>query len=171
MNYSGISIIICTYNGSKKIIPTLKAIAKQNIPADICCELLIVDNASTDSTASLATDYWDSLISTIPLRIIQEPKPGKANALVKGYDEAKYELMLLCDDDNWLQPEYLDIVRELYSRYPEIGLLGGYGKALFEPGKEPDWFKTYEQAYVCGKHHNSSGFLEPLDYTIWVLAQ
>lgn len=167
MNQPGVSIIICTCNGSKKIISTLKAISEQNIPAGLLCEVLIVDNASTDSTASLATDYWHSLKSTIPFRVIQEPKPGKANALVKGYDEAKYELMLLCDDDNWLQPDYTKEAIEIYSGNPEIGLLGGYGKALFEPGEKTDWFDNYEQAYVCGKHHEKNGFLKPLDYTIW----
>lgn len=167
VNPQGISIIICVHNGANRIKPTLKALAVQTIPKDLQCELLIVDNASTDSTAELSTEYWSYLNSPFPISILSEPKAGKANAIIKGYNNAKYELMLLCDDDNWLQPEYLKTVCEIYSLHPEIGLLGGYGKALFEPGEKPGWFDKWENIYVCGKHHERNGFLNKLDFSIW----
>lgn len=167
MNQPGVSIIICTHNGSKKIIPTLDAIAKQSIPVGVHCELLLVDNASTDSTSDIALNYWNSMNSSIPLRIIPELKPGKSHALITGYDAAKYELMLLCDDDNWLQPDYVKTVVEIYSEHPDIGLLGGYGHALLDPGEKPDWFDANEQTYVCGKYHQKNGFLKPLKNNIW----
>ncbi len=167
MTTNGISIIICVYNGAQRIIPTLKALAEQNIPKDLQCELLIVDNASNDSTAKLSTEYWNSVNNPFPISILSEPKAGKSNALVKGYDEAKYELMLLCDDDNWLQPEYLKTVCEIYSKHPDIGLLGGYGKALFEPNEKPKWFDKWENIYVCGKHHDQNGFLDKFEFSIW----
>src|SRR4051812_30970478 len=114
---SDISIIICVHNGAKRILPTLQAIAAQNIPPGLVCELLIVDNASTDSTSEIVSEYWNSTKSSIPLRIIHEPKPGKANALITGYNNATHELMLLCDDDNHLQPDYLKSVLEIYSAH------------------------------------------------------
>ena len=163
----GISVIICVYNGAKRIIPTLKALSEQNIPNGLPCELLIVDNASTDSTSEVSKKYWASINSPFPLSVLSESKPGKANALVLGYNKAKYELMLLCDDDNWLQPNYFKIVTELYTTNPTIGLLGGYGKALFEPGEKPSWFNTWENCYVCGKHHTRSDFLSTKDFSIW----
>jgi len=164
---NGISIIICVHNGAKRIVGTLKSLTEQNLPANLKCELLIVDNASSDSTAEIAKSYWESVHTPFPLNIAFEPKPGKANALVKGYNSAKFELMLLCDDDNWLQPDYLRTVCEIYSAYPQIGLLGGYGRALFNPGEKPKWFDKWENMYVCGKHHQQNGFLAPLNFSIW----
>ncbi len=73
MNQLGISIIICVHNGSKRIIPTLESIAQQSNPSGIPCELLIVDNASTDSTSNIVEAYWNSIESSVPLRIISEP--------------------------------------------------------------------------------------------------
>jgi len=164
---NGITAIICTHNGSHRLYPTLKALADQNINNSFPCELILVDNASTDLTSDIAYQYWTELGSPYPLAIISEPNPGKANALITGYNAARYELMLLCDDDNWLQPDYFSIVVELYTKHPEIGMLGGYGKALFNPGEKPVWFDKWAHCYVCGKHHNKDGYLSDLDFSIW----
>ncbi|MEI6696157.1 MAG: glycosyltransferase family A protein [Bacteroidota bacterium] len=166
INY-GISVIICVHNGASRIIPTLKALAEQNIPSGLECELLMIDNASTDNTAIIAADYWVSVGSPFSFRILTEPNPGKANALVMGYNAALNELILLCDDDNWLQPDYLKTVLEIYTLYPQIGLLGGYGKALFANNEKPVWFDKWERCYVCGKHHLRNGFLKNMDFSIW----
>jgi glycosyltransferase involved in cell wall biosynthesis len=167
MTTHGISIILCVRNGAVRILPTLKALSDQVIPQDLACELLILDNGSTDATVDVAKRCWDSLGSPFPLSIFSVPDAGKSNALVMGYDSAKYELMLVCDDDNWLQPEYLKTVSEVYSLHPDIGLLGGYGKAILEPEGTPDWFEKWEKIYVCGKHHSRNGFLERFDFRIW----
>ncbi|MFZ4400850.1 MAG: glycosyltransferase family 2 protein [Bacteroidales bacterium] len=167
MHPFGISVIICVYNGAKRIIPTLKALSEQHLPHGIPFELLIIDNASTDDTTSVANEYWNAVNAPFPLKIISEPRPGKANALTTGYNEANYELMLLCDDDNWLQPDYFNIVIELYNLHPDIGLMGGYGKAFFEPNEKPHWFDKWENYYACGKHHKNNGFLGENNYRIW----
>jgi glycosyltransferase involved in cell wall biosynthesis len=167
MHFFGISVIICTYNGSKRIQFTLEALAKQITDTDINYEIIVVDNASTDNTVQLVNDYWIKTDSPIPLRIISEPEPGKANALITGFNEASYELMLVCDDDNWLQPEYLKTVLEIYNSNPDIGLLGGYGQAYFNPGEKPEWFEKWQNCYVCGKHHKKNGLLDNKDFSIW----
>jgi glycosyltransferase involved in cell wall biosynthesis len=166
INY-GISVIICVHNGAGRIIPTLRALVEQNIPSGLACELLIIDNASIDNTAIAAAEYWASQASPFTLSILSEPVPGKANALIMGYNAARYELMLLCDDDNWLQPDYLKTAFEIYSQHPDIGLLGGFGKAVFAPGEKPGWFDAWENCFVCGEHHLRNGFLNPLNINIW----
>ena len=167
MGTFGISVVICIYNGAKRIIPTLKALSRQNIPSGLPCELIIIDNASTDSTAGIAEEFWKNIRTPFPLSCHTETKPGKANALVLGYNKTKYELMLVCDDDNWLQPDYFKTVAELYTANPHIGLLGGYGKALFNPNEKPKWFNSWENCYVCGKHHIKNGLLDNEDFSIW----
>ena len=164
---NGISVIICTFNAYNRIIPTLEAIVNQSIDKNTNCEVLVIDNASNDETAMIVDKFWRQTNSHIPLRIISEPKPGKANALLTGYNEAKYELMLLCDDDNWLHPDYFKIVIGIFEKYPEIALAGGYGIAEFRTDEKPLWFDKWQNNYVCGKHLDKSGFLEINDFRIW----
>lgn len=163
----GISVIICTHNGAERLIPTLEALERQDVPVGLPWEILIIDNGSTDDTLSITDSFRKNFKKDIILRILSEPVLGKSNALVKGYDEAKYELMLVCDDDNWLQPQYLKTVAEIYREHPQIGLLGGYGIPEFRSEHKPVWFEKYKQAYACGKHHNKNGFLAKSDASIW----
>ncbi len=163
----GISVIICTNNGAKHIGPALEALENQNIPDDLQWEILLIDNGSTDDTFNVVENIKRNFKKDIQFRIISEPIIGKSNALIKGYNEAKFELMLICDDDNWLQPEYLQNVACIFRRKPEIGLLGGYGIAEFSGEEKPVWFDKWQQLYACGKHHEKSGFLAPGDFSIW----
>ena len=163
----GISVIICTHNRVKRLVPTLDVLEHQNTPPGLAWEILVIDNGSTDDTFKVADEFRKKLKKNIEFRIIYEPVLGKSNALVRGYNEANYELMLVCDDDNWLQPEYLKTVAEIFKENPEIGLLGGYGIADFGEEKTPEWFVKWQQFYACGKHHDKSGFLKQGDVSIW----
>ena len=97
----GVSVIICCYNSSKRLGETLKHLSVQKIN-DTPCEIIIVDNASTDNTASLARETWDALGSSIPMRIINESKPGLSHAREAGINASSYTYIIFCDDDNWL---------------------------------------------------------------------
>ncbi len=167
MSPFGISVIICTHNRSARLIPTLEHLERQNVPPDLQWEILVVDNGSTDDTRKVAEDFGKNLKKNIGFRIIFEPALGKSNALIRGYNEANFELMLVCDDDNWLQPLYLKTVAEIFRDNPETGLLGGYGIAEFRGEEMPTWFEKWQQAYACGKHHEKSGYLSEGDYSIW----
>ena len=51
---SGISCLICTYNGASRLAETLTCLARQVLPAGTPWEVILVDNASTDATAERA---------------------------------------------------------------------------------------------------------------------
>ncbi|GAB3712039.1 glycosyltransferase family 2 protein [Flavobacterium koreense] len=162
-----ISILICTYNGSKKLKETLSYISNLTIPDKVMSvELVIVDNNSTDNTSAFAKETWEGLTSKISIRVINESKGGKANALTTGYNASNGDLIVLCDDDNWLEKNYLVNVISLFETNPEIGMAGGYGSsAIFEENK-PEWFDKFQFYFVVGKHHPNSGFLKNNDYSI-----
>lgn len=163
----GISVIICTHNGSKRISDSLLALFCQNFCSDVPWEILLIDNGSTDHTTQIIREFIDKNQSDVPFKIIMEPKEGKSNALIKGYDEAKYELMLVCDDDNWLNSDYLQTVFDVFQTNSNISLLGGYGIAEFKGEVKPVWFDLYQACFACGKNHNKTGFLAPNDTSIW----
>jgi glycosyltransferase involved in cell wall biosynthesis len=59
MKKTGVSVVVCTYNGSANLPETIKHIARQNVPSDIPWEFVIINNASTDSTPEIAIAEWE----------------------------------------------------------------------------------------------------------------
>lgn len=164
-----VTILICTRNGRAKLEPTLQHLAALQVPAPLSgSELLLVDNGSTDGTAEFAREVWTATGSTMPLRVVPELRPGKGNALATGFNEARGELILTCDDDNWLRGDYLARAVAIMDQYPCVGLLGGYGaSAIFPDDQKPSWFDRFQFHYVVGKHHPQSGILRADNFEIY----
>ncbi|WP_443944222.1 glycosyltransferase family A protein [Pedobacter sp. AW1-32] len=140
----GISIIVCCFNSEKRLPETLGAILNLKLTDDNI-EILIVDNASTDETSKLAS--MELANSHIPHRIIKEFRPGLNNARQAGVNHAKYEWLLFCDDDNWLDPQYLENFHLNINRFPSLSIVGcGISEAVFEIYPE-EWFFRFK--YLC----------------------
>ena len=156
MCIQGISVIICCYNSEQRLAQTFERLALQQVPEDLLWEVIIVDNNSSDDTANSAEKEWKKYCLDIPFKIVHEAKPGLSYARQKGVKEASFELLLFCDDDNWLERNYLCLAYEIMSRHPNVGVLGGRSEGCFETEK-PDWFKHFEHAYALGKQMPSTG--------------
>jgi glycosyltransferase involved in cell wall biosynthesis len=153
---NGISIVICTYNGVSKLEPTLKSIFSLQIEDAIAWELIIIDNASTDTTAEFCERMIQEYGFVAKSRVILESKVGCNHARRRGMDEAKYEWLLFCDDDNHLFPDYIKNAWSILVSNPLIGALGGQGIALFEDTK-PEWFDRYSQSFAIGPQSVKDG--------------
>ncbi len=99
-----VSIILCTANRADDLRQTLAAIAALSPPADLPCELLVVDNGSSDGTAEIVRAC---VMDSIALRYLSEPRRGKGYAYNRGMAEAAGEIFLFTDDDlrpppNWI---------------------------------------------------------------------
>jgi glycosyltransferase involved in cell wall biosynthesis len=128
----GISIILCCYNSGLRLPQTLKHLALQRLPTGIPWEIIVIDNASTDGTAVIARKEWSKYqVDGAGFTILSEPRPGKNYAFNTGLDAARFEYILTCDDDNWLNPDYLARAFQIMEADPAIGALGGCG--IFEP--------------------------------------
>lgn len=152
---SGISVIICCYNASKRLPETLKHLAAQQTDKSLPWELIVVDNASTDDSAEVARTLWKDLGSDVSLRLVHEAVPGLTAARQAGFAEAKYEFLLLCDDDNWLNPDYLQLAYQRMLAQPEIAVLGGKGQLVFEE-EPPVWMQAY-CVYANGAQAHAGG--------------
>ena len=146
---TGISVIICCYNSAKRIADVLNALAKQQFRSMVQWEILIIDNASVDNTAGAARSIWDLEKTGITLRIMHEPNQGLIYARQKGIAEASFSYLVFCDDDNWLFPDYLDTVYELFESEDSIVACGGIGIPVFETSK-PEWFDEYAESFAIG---------------------
>lgn len=146
---NGATILICTHNGARRLPETLRHVAAQQVPAGLAWEVLLVSNASQDDTLTLAPREWARLGAPAPLRMLDEPRPGKEHALTRGFDAAHYEYVCIVDDDNWLSPSYLAQAVALMQAHPEIGILGAHAEAASE-GELPGWFAAVQGAYAVG---------------------
>lgn len=101
----GFSLIVPAHNSEKVIENSI--IEYSNI---FSCfdkfEIIVVCNACSDNTFEVVK----KLENNYPIKIINIPHRGKGNALRRGFDKAKYELMGFLDSDN---PFSLEKIREI----------------------------------------------------------
>jgi glycosyltransferase involved in cell wall biosynthesis len=156
LSIKGVSVIICCFNSEPLLEQTLNHIAAQNFDTDLNCEVILVDNASSDNTREKAIAVWDkNHHNKIKLVIVYEGRPGLAYARQKGINEAQYEYLVYCDDDNWLDKNYINNVVSLFDKHPEVAILGGTGIAALENASEkPEWFDRFYQSYAIGPQGN-----------------
>lgn len=151
----GVSIIICCFNGALRLPCTLKHIAKQ-VVNDVPWEVIVVNNNSTDNTIEVTKQVWAKYNCIAPFRVIDEPEPGKSNALKKGINNAEYDYIIVCDDDNWLAETFVQIAYEIMHNNDSIGILGGDSIANCEV-TPPEWFEANKNDYAVGKQGVESG--------------
>lgn len=153
---------MCTHNGVDRLSETINYIANQSVPKDIAWEVILADNASTDNSSKFAEQEWCKYkLPEVSFRTINEPKPGKIYALQHAIKEAHYEYLIICDDDNWLSPDYVKIVYTLLETMPEVAAVGGQGIPVTLGKTLPIWFKDYQSAYAVGTQSDKTGLLGP----------
>ncbi|ADY52865.1 glycosyl transferase family 2 [Pseudopedobacter saltans DSM 12145] len=150
----GISIIICCYNSAERLPETIKHIGLQKISDNISWEVIIVNNNSIDNTREIAEKECQK--HQILYSIVDEPQAGLSHARNKGIKSANYEYIIFCDDDNWLQKDYLQIAYNIISVNREIGALGGTGIAVSDI-ELPYWFADFHRGYAVGKQGIKTG--------------
>lgn len=151
----GVTIMICCHNGARRIPETLQHIACQKVAEGIPWEVLIVDNKSTDYSAVIARREWALYRTSASFRIVLEPVLGLSHARARGFLEAKYEYVIMCDDDNWLAPDYVENVYRMMMERPRIAALGGFGKLVFEI--KPPRYIEHSNIFAAGEQAPRSG--------------
>ena len=134
---SFISVIICTHNPRRDYLAaTLAGLRAQTLPADQW-EFLLIDNASESGRAPYADLGWHP-----GARLIREDKLGLTPARLRGIREAKGELLVFVDDDNILDPDYLDTAQRIASEKTYLGSWSGQCRGTFDE-EPPEWTRRY----------------------------
>jgi len=150
----GVSAVVCCYNSADVIVPTVRALAGQDVPPGAGYEVLLVDNNCTDNTVQLAKEAWNN--PGYPLRIIKEKTPGLIYARKAGVKSAVYDILLFVDDDNILAPDWVEKLSRFYREMPRVGAVGGHNEALLQ-GERPGWFDRFQNVYACGPRDVGAG--------------
>jgi glycosyltransferase involved in cell wall biosynthesis len=142
----GVSVVICTYNGAARLPQTLAHLAAQKNTSAIAWELLVVNNASTDDTGEVARRCWPA-DAPAPLRVVQEPRIGLSSARIRGFAEARYEIVSFVDDDNWVANNWIGRGSEAMSADPGLGALNGVSHPVCEI-VPPGLFERFHKHYA-----------------------
>lgn len=159
----GISVLICSHNGEKRIKMTLDHLAGQIFTDSMPWEIVLVDNASTDELAKTACSYWKG---DVPLRIIYEPCLGVTYARITGMNACNYSYICFVDDDNWVSHNYIETAYNAIDTKPDAGAVGGVSEAVFEVSP-PEWFSKYQGNFAVGRQYKTEGKIRKPDGLLW----
>jgi len=116
-----LSLLICTRNRAKQLAQTLQRVA--TIRTQLNWELIIVDNASTDTTVAVVEEFAATCHRSVQT-IIQEGR-GVACAKNAGWQAARSEIVCCIDDDCYPEENFLDAMFQSFNEDPEVGFVGG----------------------------------------------
>ncbi len=129
-----VTVIVAARNEEEHIGSCLDSLLNISYPHDKL-EIIIVDDRSTDTTASIIASYSQHypFVKTFTAEQSQSHLKGKANAVAQAIDRSSGEIILQTDADCTVKPEW---VRETVSRYsPTTGIVGGFTLL-----RSDDWF-------------------------------
>lgn len=92
-----VSVIIPAFNASATIRETLDSVFAQTYP---CLEIILVDDGSTDGTATLAREHAGER----PILVLEQANAGVAAARNAGLEAARGEYVVPLDADDLLHP-------------------------------------------------------------------
>ena len=119
-----VSVVIPAYNEENYLLSCLESIRKQDYAGEY--EVIVVDNASTDSTAKIALN-WGA-------KVVDESKRSPACARQKGAEVATGEIIAFIDADTQAPTYWLSTFVSRFVREPEtVSITGPY--AYCDAGK------------------------------------
>lgn len=100
-----LSLIIPAFNAEKFIVGTLRSITQQ-LTKEV--ELIVVNDGSTDTTASKVHEYFEKYISTGQLKLITQHNSGVSVARNTGISHSQGHYLGFVDADDYLMPDYME---------------------------------------------------------------
>jgi glycosyltransferase involved in cell wall biosynthesis len=98
-----ISVVICSYNGSRTLRGALEALERVEYPA---FEVIVVDDGSKDATPEIARRHG--------VRLIQQANQGLSAARNTGWQAARGEIVAYLDDDAAPDPHWLQYLAHAF---------------------------------------------------------
>ena len=114
-----VTVVVCTYNGSKHIRQCLDGIERIDYPS---FEVLVINDGSTDETRSIVSEYQarNPLIELIDM----PQNVGLSAARNEGMKRARGEVVAYIDDDAWPDPAWLSHLACSFLSSKHVGIGG-----------------------------------------------
>jgi glycosyltransferase involved in cell wall biosynthesis len=117
MDRPGLSVALCTFNGSRFLRDQLESIAAQTRLPD---ELVVCDDGSTDSTTQIVTEFSHNVAFPVRLRL-HATTVGSSASFEEAISLCEGDIIVLSDqDDVWL-PDRLHATEMAFQSNPRAG--------------------------------------------------
>jgi glycosyltransferase involved in cell wall biosynthesis len=130
-----VSIIIPTFNRARLVGDALRSALAQTYPA---CEVLLLDDGSTDETPELAASFGERI------RYIRQENAGVEAARNRGAAESTGEYIHFLDSDDMLTPHAIATLVALAEADTEVRLAFGRARDVDPLGRE---MRVYQPDY------------------------
>jgi GT2 family glycosyltransferase len=129
-----LSIVVSTRNRAADVGRLLQSLRATRVAPGRRWEAILVDNASTDATARVVTDFLPD--AGYELQYVFEGRPGKSQGVNTGIGRASGRIIALTDDDAIIPPDWVDRIIDYFERHPQAVCIGG--KVMpYEPDINP----------------------------------
>src|ERR1700739_253952 len=121
-----VSVVIVTYRSTKELPACMESLLQQSIPI----EILLVDNASPDSTPQMVTEYAERVDNVYAILNRENLGLAAGNNCALGRCRGEYVLML--NPDTVLPADSLELMITFLDAHQDVGVLGP--KCVYEDG-------------------------------------
>lgn len=143
-----ISVVIPAYNEEKYLPKCLTALTQQSYPKEKYT-ITVVDNNSTDQTATIARKF--------SAEVITAKEQGYIHSLNAGLKHAKNEVIAVTDADTIVSTTWLEDIAKVFQDKEVIGMTGFINIDVDSPIKKAILQKLYHLFqwfnFTCGRPH------------------
>lgn len=112
-----LSIIVPVYNVEKYLDECLQSIIQQTEISEKFCEILLINDGSTDHSGEICDKYKKKYPKMI--RVFHNLNQGLLLTRRFGYAHANGEYIINCDSDDRLEPEAIKKIKKIITEYHE----------------------------------------------------
>jgi len=134
-----ISVIVSSYNRCAILPETLDSLLAQEA-ASLRYEIIIVDNNSTDDTRAVIESYVRQ--DPEKVRYVFEPEQGVSHGRNAGIKVARAPIFAFTDDDVWVTPDWVAMIKRAFDAHPEVAYAGGKVLPYWQT-QMPLWISRY----------------------------
>jgi glycosyltransferase involved in cell wall biosynthesis len=134
-----VSVVVPTHNRAAQLDTVLCALRHEDA-VGIACQILVVDNASTDASSSVVSR---AAAKDSRVEYVFEPRQGASHARNAGIARARAPIVAFVDDDVVPARNWLRVLKSTFDAHPAIDCVGGR--------VEPRW-PAHVPRWVAGTH-------------------
>jgi glycosyltransferase involved in cell wall biosynthesis len=123
-----VTVLIGAFNNAPTLPEAIGSILRQTVET---LELIVVDDGSTDDTATVVAGVDDPRLRYLPLA-----HTGIAGSLNRGIAEAQAPIVAIQDADDWSEPQRLERSLDVLDREPDVAVVGGLMREVDPEGRE-----------------------------------
>ena len=121
-----ISVIMLTYNREALVGRAIESILAQSLRN---FEFIIIDNGSTDNSGKIADEY---AVRDNRIRVFHKARGNIGFGRNVGLSAARGDYIAFIDDDDWVEPDYLEFLYQLLVEYGADASICGTTAAFSE---------------------------------------